>query len=129
MVFNVRVTSGVSQVFNITYGAIYEVSVATDEPNAIYTPNVTYHAPPILPPYDVNILVENNGSFIVMWRERDVPKTVGNYKYEVLVSEGNSLNESTAERILVEKSPFIYTNATSNMYTFAVRIKTDAGYV
>ncbi|RZC34546.1 sortilin-related receptor-like [Asbolus verrucosus] len=121
-------TSDLSHVFNITYGAVYDISVATDDPEAIYMPNVTYYAPPILPPYEVKSIVENNGSFFVYWQERNVSEPVGDYQYEILVSEGNTLNETTAERFLVKKPPFIYTNASSNMYTFAVQIVTASGY-
>jgi hypothetical protein len=117
-----------SHEFNITYGAIYDVSVATDDPEAIYTSNQTVYGPPILPPYEVKVFLEKNGSYIVYWQERDVPKPVGPYKYVVLVSEGNALNESTALRFPAAKPPFIYTNNSSSTYTFAVQIVADSGY-
>ncbi|XP_044254445.1 sortilin-related receptor-like isoform X1 [Tribolium madens] len=117
-----------SHVLNVKYGAIYDISVATREIGAIYTPNVTYYAPPILPPHEVKTSIAPNGSFIVEWQEADVPKDVGPYKYEVLVSEGNTMDEATARRFRVDKPPFIYSNSSSNMFTFAVQIVTDSGY-
>ncbi|KAJ3658176.1 hypothetical protein Zmor_009933 [Zophobas morio] len=117
-----------SHVFNISYGAIYDVSVATDDPDAIFTSNVTYYAPVILPPFEVKTVIESNGTFFLYWQERNVPEAVGSYQYEVLVSEGNSLNETTAEKFLVSKPPFRYTNSSAHMYTFAVRILADSGY-
>lgn len=117
-----------SHVFNIKYGGIYDISVATIVPGASYTPNVTFYAPPILPPHEVKTTIEVNGSFVVDWQESDVPKPVGPFKYEVLVSEGNNLDEKTAMRFKVDKPPFIYTNTSSSMYTFAVQIVADSGY-
>ncbi|RZC33374.1 Ldl recept a and/or fn3 domain containing protein [Asbolus verrucosus] len=38
--------SDLSHEFDITYGAVYDISVATDDPAAIYTSNLTYYAPP-----------------------------------------------------------------------------------
>lgn len=100
------------------------MSIATGEPDAIYTSAVQHNGPPIMPPCEVKSFVENNGSFIVYWQKcDDLPKDDGsNYNYELLVSVGNELNESNAQIIPVKEPPFIYTNFTSTMYTFAVRV-------
>lgn len=121
-------TSELHHVFEITYGAVYQISVGTDERGARFTENVTYYAPAILPPYEVEVFMESNGSYIVYWQEHQIPPDVGPYSFEVLVSEGNMLNESTAQRLSIDKPPLIYTNKTSNVYTFSVRIIAKSGY-
>ncbi|XP_045481036.1 sortilin-related receptor-like isoform X2 [Harmonia axyridis] len=45
--------SNMQHIFDVSYGGIYNVSVATDEKDARFTPSVDYVAPPILPPYEV----------------------------------------------------------------------------
>ncbi|KAJ8960391.1 hypothetical protein NQ314_006081 [Rhamnusium bicolor] len=119
--------TSLSHVFNVSYGGIYDVSIATGQYNATYSKPVTYYAPPILPPFEIRVMSESNGSYIVYWQERQLPEYVGPYFYEVLVQEGNTLNETTAETFVVNKPPFVYTNLSANTYTFAVRIKTGKG--
>lgn len=121
-------SSDLSHLFEITYGAVYHISVGTEEPGARFTQNVTYYAPAILPPHEVEVFMENNGSYVVYWQEHDISPDVGPYSFEVFVSEGNSLNESTAQRFIIDKPPLIYTNSTSNVYTFSVRIIAKSGY-
>lgn len=110
------------------YGAIYDIQVAADVLDAEFSQNVTYYAPPLLPPYEVHVMPKANGTYLVYWAERNVPSVVGKYIYEVLVSEGPILNEQTAQRFEAKKSPFVYTNTSSDIYTFAVHIKTESGY-
>ncbi|KAJ8982348.1 hypothetical protein NQ317_013098, partial [Molorchus minor] len=115
-----------SYVFNnIAQGGVYEISIATEEINATYSKPVTYSAPLIPAPYEVQVDVEDNGKYIVYWQERELSSQ--NFEYEVLVHEGNTLNESTAEKYTVKKPPFIYINTSADTYTFAVRIKTATG--
>ncbi|XP_023026610.2 sortilin-related receptor [Leptinotarsa decemlineata] len=115
------------RVFNVSYGGIYNVRVATDYPGATYSKPVTYEAPPILPPFETSVSLENNGSYKVSWLERKLPNNIGKYFYEVLVQEGNSLNETYAQKFVVDKPPFFYTNSSHQTYTFAVRIRTGKG--
>lgn len=117
-----------SSKLTITYGGIYEVKVATDQEGAIYTQPVVYNAPPILAPREVKVFAEYNGSYVLYWLEQDIPSEVGIYKYEVFVSEGDVLNESTAQRFDSIKPPFIFDNATTNSYTFGVQLVTSSGY-
>lgn len=56
-------------------------------------------------------------------------KPNGPFSYEVLVQEGTSLDEHKAQKFTVDHPPFIYTNDSASTYTFAVRIKTEKGYV
>ncbi|KAJ8922708.1 hypothetical protein NQ315_007743 [Exocentrus adspersus] len=118
-----------SHVFNVSLGGVYEVSVTTSYYNATYSKPVIYRAPPLLPPYEIQVVNENNGSYVVYWQERELPASTGTgkFQYEVLVQEGRALNESTAQRFVVAKPPFVYTNSTADIYTFAVRIKTAKG--
>ncbi|KAK9872160.1 hypothetical protein WA026_016214 [Henosepilachna vigintioctopunctata] len=115
-------------VFDVSYGGIYDVSVATTALGARFTPNVTYYAPAIPGPYGVRVLVESNGSYFLYWQEREVPQVIGSYHYEVLVSPGNTLDERNAEKFSTRKPPFIYTNFSSTMYTFGVRLVTHKNF-
>lgn len=87
----------------------------------------SYTAPPVLPPVEIFVSPKANGTYIVNWKERNYKKAIGNYTYEVLVSEG-PFNESTAEVYKVKEPPFVYSNASANNYTFALRVKTNFGY-
>ncbi|XP_050504158.1 sortilin-related receptor-like isoform X12 [Diabrotica virgifera virgifera] len=116
-----------SYVFKVLHGGIYEVKVATDEPNAIYSKAVKYFAPAISPPVELRVGAINNGSYVVDWKDEDLPQNIGKYRYEVFVHDGNKLNESSAQKFIVDGPPFVYTNASAKMYTFAVRIKTSKG--
>nr|CAI5865438.1 unnamed protein product [Callosobruchus analis] len=120
-------TDALWRVFNVSYGGIYEVTVSTEESFPISSKPVIYHAPTISPPYGVSVNPATNGSYIIMWEERQLPPICGDYYYEVLVQEGNKLNETTAKKIRVEKPPLIYSNSSSDTYTFAVRVRTKAG--
>ncbi|CAH1280545.1 unnamed protein product [Diabrotica balteata] len=73
------------------------------------------------------VAARNNGSYVVNWKGADLSQNIGKYRYEVLVNAGNKLNESLAQKFIVDGPPFIYANSSSNMYTFAVRIKTSEG--
>lgn len=119
--------TSLSHVFNISYGGIYDISIATGRHNASYSKPITYRAPAILPPFEIQVVTESNGSYVVYWQERELPPSMGKYFYEVLVHEGNSLNETTAQRFQVDKPPFVYSNSSATTYTFAVRIKTAKG--
>ncbi|XP_044750079.1 sortilin-related receptor-like [Coccinella septempunctata] len=121
-------TPFVQHVFDVSYGGIYNVSVSTNETGAQFTAPMVYYAPPILPPYEVKVWVENNGSYILYWQERKLSPLVGSYKYEVVVTPGNTFNENSSERYLVDKPPFIYTNFTGTMYTFGVRLITHENF-
>lgn len=114
-----------SHKFQIALGGVYEISVSTDVLGAQYA-RVVYEAPPLLPPYEVNVSPKTNGTYVVTWSDRG--HVHGNSTYEVLVSDGLELNQSTAQVFEVEKPPFVYTNSSSDTYTFAVRMKTDLGY-
>lgn len=113
--------------FVITYGAIYDIKIKADVPDAEYSSVFTYTAPPILPPAEIFVSPKANGTYILTWKERSYKKEIGNYSYEVLVSEG-TFNETTAEVYQVKSPPFVYSNDSSNNYTFVLRVKTYEGY-
>lgn len=113
--------------FVITYGAIYDIKIKTNVSGAQYSPVFTYTAPPVMPPVEILVSPKVNNTYIVSWKERAYKKEIGNYTYEVLVSEG-PFNETTAEVYKVNEPPFVYSNASSSNYTFALRVKTSYGY-
>ncbi|KAK4886327.1 hypothetical protein RN001_002598 [Aquatica leii] len=112
----------------VTYGGVYEVKVSTNVADAIYTPAVIYHAPPILAPREVRVFAEVNGSYVLYWQEREIPPEMGTHKYEIFISEGNMLNKSNALKFEIERPPFIFENVTASMYTFGVQLVSERGY-
>ncbi|XP_060532386.1 sortilin-related receptor-like isoform X2 [Cylas formicarius] len=112
---------------NIEQGAVYSITVQTAIPNAIPSQPVIFSGPFIPPPTELMVQAESNGSLFLYWQEQTLPKESGPYKYEILVHEGSDMNETTAMKFLVERPPFIYTNDSALMYSFAIRIKTDKG--
>lgn len=110
-----------------TYGGVYEVTVSTNDPNAIKTEPVVYAAPAIKPPLMFEVFSLDNGSYEIMWQDKK-PDIGAPYYYQLLVSEGNTLDEKTAQVIDVYDPPVTYTNSSSNTYSFAVRITNKKGY-
>ncbi|CAG9822420.1 unnamed protein product [Phaedon cochleariae] len=115
------------RVFSVSYGGVYEVKMASGSFSGPYSKPVTYTAPSIQAPYEVRVLAESNGSYIISWKESSLPSNIGKYQYEVLVHEGNTLDEKSAQKFEVDKPPFVYTNGSFDMFTFAVRIRTGKG--
>ncbi|XP_050308262.1 sortilin-related receptor-like [Anthonomus grandis grandis] len=108
-------------------GAVYNVTVRTHVSQAESAEPVVYAAPNLTPPLEVKVIPEVNGSFFVYWREHEAKLNLP-LTYEVLVNEGTTMDESTAQKFTVEHPPFIYTNDSASTYTFAVRVKTKRGF-
>ncbi|KAL1509813.1 hypothetical protein ABEB36_004494 [Hypothenemus hampei] len=123
----IKVNNKLSHTLAVETGGIYSITVFTNVPSATVSEPVVYEAPPIYPPMELQVYPEWNGSFFVHWREQDV-KLNSPFSYEVLVQEGATLNETTAQKFLVDRPPFMYTNDSASTYTFAVRIKTKKGF-
>lgn len=47
---------------------------------------------------------------------------------QLFIFPGNTLDENSTERYLVDKPPFIYTNFTDTMYTFGVKLVTHENF-
>lgn len=109
------------------YGGIYEIKVSTNSRDAIFSSPVTYVAPPILPPIEFKVFTMENGSYGIYWLDKK-PDSGGPYHYEIIVSEGNSLDESKTEIITADSPPIYYTNATAQIYSFAVRLVSKDGH-
>lgn len=75
---NETVDPELAQSYKINLGGKYEVRVSTYNEDAIPTNPAVYYAPPILPPHQVKIVPENNGSFIVFWQEKNLPQSLKN---------------------------------------------------
>ncbi|KAL0266712.1 UNVERIFIED_CONTAM: hypothetical protein PYX00_009183 [Menopon gallinae] len=117
--------------FRSHYGGVYSVRVSTTAPKAIPSEPVRYEAPEILPPHQVQILSESNGSPVLMWKERILPKAVqdSGYKYKVFVSEGGDLNVSIAKQYVTDSPRFTFKDIKEGvMYSFAVMLVTEDGY-
>ncbi|KRT81787.1 Fibronectin domain-containing protein [Oryctes borbonicus] len=118
----------VSKVFSVCQGGKYEIIVATDVENAIPSGKIIYTPPPIPPPLEIQVASEINGSYFIYWEEHKKPSVNINYTFEVLINEGNTINRSTAQVFEVDKPPFVYTNTTGSIYSFAVQLKTQDDY-
>ena len=68
----------ISHNFEIHYGGHYKVTVQTNTEAAIPTKPVEYLAPQIEPPHQLQVLPERNGSYIVYWKERGLPRAIKN---------------------------------------------------
>uniref|UniRef100_A0A2M4B8R2 Sortilin-related receptor n=1 Tax=Anopheles marajoara TaxID=58244 RepID=A0A2M4B8R2_9DIPT len=117
----------------IPKGAAYEVSVATDVPNAQRI--VGYANSTKLPtPVKLQVWEEANGTYVVYWRSVTGFQDDG-YTYEAVVKEGLALN-STAPPVVTlhSKEPPILINpdqlqsiSENGFFTVGVRLKTDQG--
>lgn len=128
---NFRVRANSTQLFRVitvSRGGTYKVQVAADELNAIKTDPVYYNAPPLEHPVEVRVTVLTNGSYKVDWLDRaNLKNSSIRYFYDVFVHDGYTLNETSAQVFTVNGPPFIYTNSSSKMYTFAVRVRSAKG--
>lgn len=116
------------RVFNISYGGTYDISMSSNFAGP-YSEVVTYFAPPINPPIETEVKLYPNGSYLVNWTEANLTTMADRVLYDILVQEGNTLNETTAVVFTVDKPPFIYTNSSATTYTFAVRVRTGKGLI
>ncbi|XP_066145381.1 sortilin-related receptor-like [Euwallacea fornicatus] len=121
-----NVKNKLNHTVKVEHGGIYSISVSNSAANATESKPVIYEAPQIYPPSGVKLIPEVNGSFSLFWNEPDV-KPNGPFSYEILVQDGLILNETTAQKFNVDGPPFVYTNDSSMIYSFAVRIKTKKG--
>ena len=121
-------TVEVSHGFTVTFGAVYEVKVSTALDKAVESPVVVYHAPSLLPPFEFQIIKAKNGSYVAYWQEHSMSHTQLSFDYEVLVSEGSLLNETTAWKFKVSKPPFVFDNVTADVYSFGIKLVTSDGY-
>lgn len=62
--------------FTTHYGGKYSVVVKTTGPKAVPSQPEYYDAPEILPPHQVQVLPELNHSYVVFWKENDMPKAI-----------------------------------------------------
>lgn len=77
---NESLNAELSQNIKINLGGKYEVKVSTYVEDSIPTKPLLYTAPPILPPHQVKILLENNGSYLIHWQDRDIPSSLNGTK-------------------------------------------------
>lgn len=118
----------ISRVFTVSQGGVYEITVSTDVVDAIPAPTFVYTPPAIPPPLEIQVVSETNGSYFVYWQEHKKPSVSVNYTFEVLISEGRKIIESTAQRFEVDNPPFLYADSTEDVCSFAVQLKTQDGY-
>lgn len=69
-------SSRLSHWFGGHHGGYYEVYVTTLESGALPSPTVTYRAPAIPAPHQLQVLPEKNGSYILYWKSQELPQQV-----------------------------------------------------
>lgn len=119
------------QEFVTQYGGHYRVCVSTAVKEAIPGPCTEYHAAPLPTPHQLQILPEKNGSYILYWKESDIPTFMSDLKYHyvIWVSEGSTLNKESAKKYIAKSAPYILNDAQDGvMYSYAVQLVTEDGY-
>lgn len=117
--------------FVTQYGGHYRVCVSTAVQGALPGPCQEYLAMPLPTPHQLQILPEKNGSYILYWKESSMPDYMSGLKYHyvILVSEGPTLNRTTAKEYIAKSAPYILNDAQDGvMYSYAVQLVTDDGY-
>lgn len=117
--------------FVTQYGGHYKVCVSTVVQGALPGPCQEYLAMPLPTPHQLQILPEKNGSYILYWKESSMPDYMSGLKYHyvILVSEGPTLNRTTAKEYIAKSAPYILNDAQDGvMYSYAVQLVTEDGY-
>ncbi|KAK7863063.1 hypothetical protein R5R35_006484 [Gryllus longicercus] len=118
--------------FLVHHGGVYNISVSTAETGSIPAGPVVWCAHPIPPPKQLLVFVERNGSAVVSWRDPQLPDAIKNvpYKYRILMSEGEILNETSAKVFEARSTPYIVPQVSPGVaYIFGVQLVMDDGYV
>ncbi|XP_059482311.1 sortilin-related receptor-like [Neocloeon triangulifer] len=122
--------SSFSVPFDGAYGAEYSIQVSTTVPDARKSARVV-HSIPIPSPHQLQVLPEKNGSLIIYWQNKEMPKEVSmdNYVYEVLITKGSWQGLDKARKFIVTSPPFVLNETDSGTaYSVAVRLRTSKGY-
>nr|XP_018900989.1 PREDICTED: sortilin-related receptor-like isoform X1 [Bemisia tabaci] len=117
--------------FDTNYGAHYNVSVSTVEFGSRMSQSLTHWAPPLPVPHQFEVFPEKNGSYVLYWKEHELPSYMKNvnYSYVVVVSEGSSLNLAKSKEYKVNSPPYILTDVKDGInYSFGVQLVTSNGY-
>ncbi|XP_046665505.1 sortilin-related receptor-like isoform X3 [Homalodisca vitripennis] len=117
--------------FFIQYGGRYNVCVSTSVMGSAEGPCVEYWARQLPPPHQLQVLQETNGSYVLYWRQDQLPANLSSndYHYVVLVSPGSSLNISTAKELKTNSAPYFFSPEDEDtIYSYAVVLETNAGY-
>lgn len=69
----------------VHYGAVYEVLVEIDQPGARAFGPVSISGPAIPPPHQLSVGREVNGSYMLYWRDQDLPPEVASHNYSYII--------------------------------------------
>nr|CAD7262570.1 unnamed protein product [Timema shepardi] len=117
--------------FITRHGGRYRFSVRTGNAHSNSSRVVEYTAPIILPPGQVQVLPEKNGSYFVYWKETKLPDALQGkkFQYVVMVSPGRSINMSAIKEYRANNPPIILNNMNSDtIYSVAVVLETEEGF-
>ncbi|XP_067129295.1 sortilin-related receptor-like [Centruroides vittatus] len=113
---------------SIHLGAEYLIKVRTNASGSHFT-NISFTAPEIPVPQQVKVILEQNGSLFIDWKEPEMPSELKNhsYKYFVWLSEDKSINK--ASHYTASTPPVIIPSVPKGkIYHVAVNIVDKEGY-
>ncbi|XP_023233438.1 sortilin-related receptor-like [Centruroides sculpturatus] len=113
---------------SIHLGAEYLIKVRTNASGSHFT-NISFTAPEIPIPQQVKVILEQNGSLFIDWKEPEMPSELKNhsYKYFVWLSEDKNINK--ASHYTASTPPVIIPSVPKGkIYHVAVNIVDKEGY-
>lgn len=112
----------------VHFGAKYIIKVRTDYIGSHFT-NISFVAPEIPVPQQVKVILEQNGSLYIDWKEPKIPDELRNhsYAYSVWLSEDKSINKALHYKAITP--PMVIPSVSKGkIYHVAVSIVDKDGY-
>ncbi|CAG2103255.1 unnamed protein product [Medioppia subpectinata] len=115
----------------VHFGAVYDIKVGTDRPNARYTSTIRLTPTPLPRVSKLDGVQQLNGSLYIIWKTIDDtfwPKELFNhsYEYKVFVSQTPDINDG--DIITVKRPPLSYDGQQGVYYHIAVALVEQHGY-
>ncbi|XP_055389216.1 sortilin-related receptor-like [Condylostylus longicornis] len=129
-----------SHYFNdVPYGAVYNISIRSKVDNS-EPANIVVDAPKLEGPRQLKVWPEGNGTYVVYWKEFEKSHYDFKFTYELVIYDGHYIHEvennateikrisSNTPPILVNPDDLGGLHALGRIFTFGIRLKSDAGY-
>ncbi|KAJ6216562.1 hypothetical protein RDWZM_007719, partial [Blomia tropicalis] len=116
---------------SVHYGAVYDIKVSTDHPDARWSDKIVLKPPTMPKVLRPNGYVDEKGAIFIVWKTIDnYPKDyqAHNLRYKVFISVDQDLQKG--ETIIVEKPPLIHKpELKGSMYYVGISLIDNHGYV
>ncbi|XP_014239724.1 sortilin-related receptor-like isoform X1 [Cimex lectularius] len=110
----------------VEYGSRYKIWVQTE--TGMPSKAVEYWAPFLPTPHQIRAQVESD-VYVIYWNLHNNLQHMPSHKFEILVSEGPTFNETTAKVYIADSSPYKCNNMKFGLiYSIAIRVLSDSGY-